>query len=96
MDNDHRQKDGLISYAVHPGAVLTPQTEKHSLEKDDIWEKGLTDDVDLCGGFLTWLTRERREWLSGRYVSVNWDTAELEQKRGDIEREDLLKFSMKV
>lgn len=37
MDNDHR-KDGLLSYAVHPGAVLTPQTQKHSLQEGDAWE----------------------------------------------------------
>ena len=96
MDNDHRQKDGLLSYAVHPGAVLTPQTEKHSLEKGDAWDGLLTEDIGLCGGFLTWLTRERREWLSGRYISVNWDTEELEGKKGAIEGGGLLKFEMKV
>ncbi|KAK5132613.1 hypothetical protein LTR08_008812 [Meristemomyces frigidus] len=96
MDNDHRQEDGLLSYAAHPGAVLTPQTEKHSLKKDDAWDGLLTDDVGLCGGFLTWLTRERREWLSGRYISVNWDTEELENKKSTIEGDDLLKFSLRV
>lgn len=71
MANDHG-KDGLLSYAVHPGAVLTPQTENHSLEKGDFWDSNLNDDIGLCGGFLTWLTKERRDWLSGRYMSVNW------------------------
>lgn len=71
MANDHG-KEGLLAYAVHPGAVLTPQTEKHSLEKDDFWDANLTDDIGLCGGFLTWLTKERRDWLSGRYMSANW------------------------
>jgi hypothetical protein len=31
------------------GAVVTPQTEHHSLEKGDAWDTLLTDDVDLCG-----------------------------------------------
>lgn len=97
MENDHgREKDGLISYAVHPGAVLTPQTEHHSLEKGDIWAKALVDDIGLCGGFLTWLTKERRDWLSGRYLAVTWDVDELKKKKDDIVAKDLLKFKMAV
>jgi NAD(P)-dependent dehydrogenase (short-subunit alcohol dehydrogenase family) len=34
MHNDHHVKDGLVAYAVHPGAVLTPQTVGHT---GDIW-----------------------------------------------------------
>ena len=56
----------------------------------------LTDDVALCGGFLTWLTSERREWLNGRYLSVNWDVKELESMREDIVSRDKLKFEMVV
>jgi hypothetical protein len=54
----------------------------------------LIDDIGLCGGFLTWLTSERRAWLSGRYVSVTWDTAELEAKKDEIVKKDLLKMRM--
>ena len=101
MENDHGEnglisKDGLISYAIHPGAVLTPQTEHHSLEKGDTWEQALTDDIGLCGGFLTWLTKERRPWLSGRYLAVAWDVDELEKKKKEIVEKDLLKFKMAV
>lgn len=56
----------------------------------------LTDDVALCGGFLTWLTAERRDWLSGRYLSVNWDTKELESMKDEIVKEDKLKFQMVI
>lgn len=81
---------------MHPGGVVTPQTENHSLQKGDVWEKGLTDDVNLCGGFLTWLTNEPRRWLNGRYISVNWDVDELTSKKDEIESKDLLKFKMTV
>jgi NAD(P)-dependent dehydrogenase (short-subunit alcohol dehydrogenase family) len=37
MHNDHSSR-GLLAYAVHPGAVVTPQTELHSTEKGDAWE----------------------------------------------------------
>ncbi|KAH0843992.1 hypothetical protein Z517_08228 [Fonsecaea pedrosoi CBS 271.37] len=95
MATDHKA-EGLLAFAVHPGAVLTPQTEKHSNEKGDAWDSRLTDDIGLCGGWLTWLTRERREWLSGRYLSVTWDVEELEAMKDDIVREDKLKFRMAV
>ncbi len=52
---DHAD-DGLVAYAIHPGAVVTPQTQRHSTVKGDMWEQALTDDVGLCGGFCTWLT----------------------------------------
>jgi len=39
MHHDYH-KDGLLSYAVHPGAVLTPQTQAHSLSKGDAWDSG--------------------------------------------------------
>ncbi|KAK5170941.1 uncharacterized protein LTR77_004085 [Saxophila tyrrhenica] len=95
MALDHG-KEGLLSYALHPGGVVTPQTQNHSLSKGDAWDKGLNDDVDLCGGWLTWLTKERRDWLSGRYLSVNWDVEELSGMKEDIVSKDLLKFRMAV
>ncbi|KAF2435089.1 NAD(P)-binding protein [Tothia fuscella] len=96
IHNDHNEKDGIQAFAVHPGAVLTPQTELHSTEKGDAWEQVLTDDVGLSGGWLTWLTKERRDWLSGRYLSVNWDVSELEDQKEEIVAKDKLKFIMVV
>lgn len=40
MHNDHYEKDGILSYAIHPGAVVTPQTQNHSNEQGDFWEQG--------------------------------------------------------
>jgi NAD(P)-dependent dehydrogenase (short-subunit alcohol dehydrogenase family) len=95
MQNDHG-KQGLQAFAVHPGAVLTPQTELHSTTKGDAWDALLLDDIGLCGGFLTWLTKDRREWLGGRYLNVGWDVDELEKKKDEIVREDKLKFRMVI
>lgn len=39
MHNDHYKSDGILSYAVHPGAVVTPQTQGHSNDKGDVWEQ---------------------------------------------------------
>ena len=94
--NDHG-KDGIQAYAIHPGGVLTAQTEGHrggAWEREE-GEKGiLGDDEGLAGAFCVWLTKEKRPWLSGRYVSANWDVGELEAKKDEIVERDLLKFRM--
>lgn len=56
----------------------------------------LTDDIGLCGGFLTWLTKEKRDWLGGRFLSANWDVDELEKKRAEIVSEDKLKARLVI
>ncbi|KAF1809297.1 NAD(P)-binding protein [Eremomyces bilateralis CBS 781.70] len=96
IHNDHNARLGVCAYSIHPGAVVTAQTELHSNDKGDMWDQILTDDIGLVGGFLTWLTKEKRDWLSGRYVSVNWDVEQLESMREEIVKEDKLKFRMAV
>jgi len=39
IHNDHA-KEGILAFAVHPGAVVTPQTARHSTGKGDKWEQG--------------------------------------------------------
>jgi hypothetical protein len=45
---------------------------------------------------MTWLTAERRDWLSGRYVSVSWDVEDLEAMKDEIVSGDKLKMRMVV
>lgn len=54
----------------------------------------LIDDPSLCGAFLVWLTKLRRPWLSGRYLSANWDVDELVGKSEEIVTQDKLKMRM--
>ena len=56
----------------------------------------MNDDIGLCGGFLTWLTASKRDWLSGRYLNSNWDVTELEGKKDEIVSKDLFKFKMAI
>lgn len=93
IDNDHRAKDGIHAYALHPGAVMTPQTVGH---QGEVWGQILSDDEGLAGAFCVWLSREKKGWLSGRYVSCNWDVDDLEGKKSQIEEGDLLKFRIMV
>lgn len=54
------------------------------------------DSAELAADFIVWLTRERKEWLSARYVSCCWDVEELEAKMDDIVEGDKLKIRMVV
>lgn len=83
---------GLLAYAIHPGGVMTELSEHMPTYTHSI----LIDKAELAGDTLAFLTAERRAWLSGRYVSVNWDMGELLAKAEDIVRGDLLKVRLAV
>ncbi|KAL8739620.1 MAG: hypothetical protein Q9184_008581, partial [Pyrenodesmia sp. 2 TL-2023] len=87
-------EEGLLSVAVHPGAVATEMAKAAPQE----FIPYLVDSVDLCGAFCVWLTRQSTStsWLSGRYLSAKWDVDELSEKKDEIVRGDLLKASMKI
>ena len=55
-----------------------------------------SDSPDLCAAMAVWLSKEPRPWLNGRYVSVHWDTDELEAKKDEIVADDKLMFHMVV
>lgn len=44
------------------------------------------DERTLPGRFVLWLASEKAAFLKGRFVHANWDTEELEQRRGEIEK----------
>jgi hypothetical protein len=50
-----------------------------------------TETVDLPGDTLVFLTKEKRDWLSGRYINVTWDMPELMAKESEIVKGDKLK-----
>jgi hypothetical protein len=54
----------------------------------------LIDDVGLAGGFCVWLTKEKRSWLSGRYLDSRWDMDELVKRKDEIVEKDLLKLKI--
>jgi len=54
----------------------------------------LVDSIDLCGAFCVWLSKQTQElqWLTGRFISANWDVDELLAKKALIIEKDLLKW----
>ena len=66
------------------------------LADDDVICVVLIDQPELAGDTIAFLTREKREWLAGRYVDVTWDMEEFLGKREEIVERDLLKVRMAV
>jgi len=91
IDKEYRQQ-GLIAISLHPGGVKTELAMNMPPDRLDV----LTDTPELAADTLVWLCRERRDWLSGRFASVNWDMEELEQKKQDIIQRNLLKFRVLI
>ncbi|RAL13038.1 SDR family oxidoreductase [Aspergillus homomorphus CBS 101889] len=91
MDTEYCQQ-GLIAISLHPGAVKTELAMNMPLERQSV----LTDTPELAADTLVWLTRERRDWLAGRFASVSWDMEELEQKKQDVLQRNLLKFRVMI
>lgn len=88
---DHGEgKDGILAIAVHPGGIKTKLGANLPEELHDY----LIDTPQLAGDTLMWLGAERREWLAGRYVSSCWDMEELEGRREEIVKGDLLKVKL--
>ena len=84
---------GLLAYSIHPGGILTEMTKNAS---ETIKQTFLIDTPELPGETIPWLTSQRRNWLAGRYVSCNWDMEELESRKNEIVKGDLLKVRMAV
>jgi NAD(P)-dependent dehydrogenase (short-subunit alcohol dehydrogenase family) len=56
----------------------------------------LVDKPELAADSIAWLTQDRKEWVNGRYISVNWDLPELLSKRDAIVEGDKLKMRIVV
>ena len=50
----------------------------------------LVDSPDLAAGFIVWLCSGAADWARGRFLSSNWDVAELDQLQNHIFQHDLL------
>ncbi|OAL21434.1 hypothetical protein AYO20_11371 [Fonsecaea nubica] len=93
--NDFLMKEygdqSLLAYAIHPGGVKT----EVGTTMPDYMHHLLVAEPELPADTLVWLTRERREWLAGRYVSVPWDMEGLLAKKDEIVEKDLLKLKLR-
>ncbi|OTB04121.1 hypothetical protein M426DRAFT_59272 [Hypoxylon sp. CI-4A] len=80
----------IFTAAVHPGNVKTHMGKDIPKQLFD----SLPDDPKLCGSFIVWLVKQRKMWLSGRYLSSNWDVVELVARADEIVQKDKLQMRM--
>lgn len=54
----------------------------------------MIDTPQVAADVMVFLTRERRDWLAGRYVDCTWDMEEFLAKEDEIVKGDKLKMRM--
>ncbi|KAI0145800.1 NAD(P)-binding protein [Hypoxylon sp. NC0597] len=84
------QDKGLACYAIHPGGIKT----ELAFQMPPSMHQVLVDEVQLPADTIVWLSSENRQWLNGRFVNAKWDMEELQAKKDDIVKKDLLKFRL--
>ncbi|CAJ2507033.1 Uu.00g082190.m01.CDS01 [Anthostomella pinea] len=89
MAAEYKDKE-LVCIAIHPGGVKT----ELAYNMPEYMHKALVDEPQLAADTIAWLGKEHRPWLSGRYVTVKWDMGELEARKDEIVKGDLLKFRL--
>ncbi|KAK4504497.1 hypothetical protein PRZ48_005413 [Zasmidium cellare] len=81
---------GLLAYSVHPCATETESTT------GKVPGALLRETAELAGDTVVWLTRERREWLAGRFVFGTQDMGELEGMTEEVLERGLLRVGLVV
>lgn len=100
----------MVSYAYHPGGVVTNLSSNLPDHIKGKWQiclvtraqadtffylARLVDTPELSSHTLVYLTRTRPSWLTGRYISANWDMPELIAVKSQVVEGNLLKFEMR-
>jgi NAD(P)-dependent dehydrogenase (short-subunit alcohol dehydrogenase family) len=86
------ENPNVVAVALHPGIVNTDMTI-------DSFKRFALDTPALVGGVGVWLAGWEgvsREFLSGRFVSANWDVEDLSGRKEEIVEKGLLKMDLKA
>jgi NAD(P)-dependent dehydrogenase (short-subunit alcohol dehydrogenase family) len=84
------ENPNVVAAALHPGVVDTEMTI-------EAFKVVALDTPELVGGVGTWLAGwegEDRAFLSGRFISSNWDVEDLVGRKEEIIKDDLLKMTL--
>lgn len=81
-------------YAMQPGIVDTSMSEKGvnmAADPEAARQSLLWDEPELPAGFMLWLASKRGECVpSGRFLWINWDVDELEERAEEMRGDDQL------
>ena len=80
----------ITAISLHPGLVPTDMGQSVPY-----LAPFLQDTAELAGGTAVWLAAGDKKFLTGRYITVNWDMEELESRKDEIKDGDLLTFGVK-
>ncbi|KAG4439584.1 hypothetical protein IFR05_004932 [Cadophora sp. M221] len=93
VSEEYKDK-GVIAFSIHPGNIMTDMLSDFAGGLPDFLKPVVIDTVELSADTTTFLTREPREWLSGRYINCFWDMPELVAKKDEIIQDDKLKVRL--
>ncbi|KZV66972.1 NAD-P-binding protein [Peniophora sp. CONT] len=83
------ESPAVKAYSVHPGAVDTEIAKSTKLA--ELGQVQFIDPPELSASTMLYLCSGKADWLSGRYVSANWDLGQVEREwKTRILEKDLL------
>lgn len=77
------ENPNVVAVSLHPGTVVTGMT----LEG---FKRFTRDTFALAGGVAVWLATEQAKFMNGRFMGVNWDVTEMEERKESIIEKDEL------
>ncbi|KAI1346832.1 putative short-chain type dehydrogenase [Xylaria sp. FL0043] len=87
---------GILAFSIHPGNVPTDMTSGPDGKVPEELAHIFVETPELAADSIVYLTKEKRDWLGGRYVNVTWDLPELMSKKDEIVKGDKLKVQLVV
>ncbi|KDQ53603.1 hypothetical protein JAAARDRAFT_209947 [Jaapia argillacea MUCL 33604] len=84
-------EQGIKVFSIHPGGIVTELARQEPKVLPFLHDK-----VELASHTMVRLSSGSEDWLSGRFISCNWDLDELAKRRTEIEEGDLLKNRLDV
>ena len=79
----------VTAVALHPGLVATDMLREPFGSNFD------HTSLELVGGTAVWLCQEKAKFLSGRWISANWNVEDLVARQEEIVQGDLLKLGLR-
>ncbi|KAG9234490.1 putative short-chain type dehydrogenase [Amylocarpus encephaloides] len=87
-------QQGVLAFSIHPGNIPTDMIGgRKGVERLNLAHI-FTETPELSADTIVFLTREKRDWLAGRYINVTWDMPQLMDKKDYIIKSDKLKVKL--
>ncbi|OJJ42638.1 hypothetical protein ASPZODRAFT_76276 [Penicilliopsis zonata CBS 506.65] len=86
----HMEHPQITSIGLDPGIIPTEMAVRVPFQAPF-----MKDTHELVGGTAVWLASGDKQYLSGRYISANWDMEELQHRKDQFSDDRLLTFALK-